>query len=92
MSEPKAVELAKSIVSQKKEGNYDPNSLYVFADSLEEAGDIRAPAVRNHATCCPRGYHLVANIATKGDLGMPSEINHLIKIYGPPEKWGCIGK
>lgn len=36
-----------------------PDGLLMFADLMEERGDVRHWAVRKHAKCCPRAWNMV---------------------------------
>jgi hypothetical protein len=77
----------------------DANFLLVFADALEELGDTRAVAVRQHAFCCPRGFNIASKFLETGTL-CRSASSILLELFcdskkpaltmGPVENWPCV--
>lgn len=70
--------------------------IMVAADALEDVGDIRAIAIRNHAKCCSRGLNIINFIArNKKFTKSLSELDSVkSKVYTienclEPKDWTC---
>jgi hypothetical protein len=63
--------------------------IMVAADALQEAGDIRTNAIRNHAKCCARGYNIIKWIANRYHI-----IKDMSEFYNEQithaDTWDCI--
>lgn len=89
--EVRAIQICE-IVRESKEYT----DIMVAADALEEAGDIRAIAIRNHAKCCLRALIIINVIAEYKEFRRSiAELDSVkSKIYTvencpKPENWPC---
>jgi hypothetical protein len=86
-------------IAQHALQDLDASLLLVFADALEELGDTRAVAVRQHAFCCPRGFNIASKFLETGALcrdadSIPRQFQWDTEkptlTMGPADQWPCV--
>lgn len=65
----------------------EPSLLLILADMMEDEGDCRHNAVRNHAKCCIRGWGIACNLTFEEKIYLTSP-----ELGVHPDHLACLEK